>query len=464
MPVFQIVDTDNIRETFTGAASTTISLGGAAQNSNPAISKLANGDTSWWVARAGAEFSEGLFTFNTGTPNTLTQTAVWKSSNGNAPVAFSLGATGEAYIDLPGRVLDTLNLAEIAVPTASTCDIGAAQGLRVALSNTVTVNSFGPSPNKLRIVRHSGEILTHDPVSLILLGGTSRNPTAANDIGMYVSDATGKWRELFYNAAAAANRERLAGGRTYYVRSDGNDSNTGLVNSAGGAFLTIQKAIDTVSGLDIGTQNVTIQVGDALTYGPVLVNGPWLGSGIVTLLGNTGTPANVVITNPTAGASAVTAQGGGRLTIKGFKVVANGGGAGSAGLKAATGGSILFESIDFGACSRQIQAAGATVQWTGGTYNISAGAVNHWFTSAGGSIIVEGATINTAGAPAFSSAFANISNLGIAFVDGNTFTGTGATGSRYAVVGNGVLYTAGAATTYLPGNAVGTTGTGGQYV
>ena len=91
-------------------------------------------------------------------------------------------------------------------------------------------------------------------------------------------------------------RELLAANRTYYVRTDGSDGNTGLANTAGGAFLTIQKAISIVAALDISIYDVTINVADGTYTAGIAITGPWIGTGsTLTITGNTTTPANCVI-------------------------------------------------------------------------------------------------------------------------------------------------------------------------
>jgi hypothetical protein len=90
---------------------------------------------------------------------------------------------------------------EVSLASAATCDLGAGS-LFVQITGTTTIASFGTSANRLRFVRFAQALtLTHNATSLILLGGASRT-TAAGDVGVYASDASGNWRERSYFRAA----------------------------------------------------------------------------------------------------------------------------------------------------------------------------------------------------------------------------------------------------------------------
>jgi len=114
--------------------------------------------------------------------------------------------TGAFVVYLNGTWTDWNSLItanEISVASAATCDLGAAGSLFVQITGTTTITSFGAQANKLRYVCFAqGLTLTHNAASLILLGGTSRT-TAAGDVGLYASDASGNWRERSYFRAAA---------------------------------------------------------------------------------------------------------------------------------------------------------------------------------------------------------------------------------------------------------------------
>lgn len=201
MAIFQVVDCDNTRENFTGANSTTITLGGAAGNAHPFSLKYAAGDTFVGTARgiSSGEESTGFFTYN-GT--TVTQTEVWKSSNANAAVSFSLGGPCEIFVDPPGRWFDELNLRAITVASATTCDIGAAQAGKIIISGTTTITSLGTTAHKRRFVHFSGAMtLTYNATSLILPGGANIS-TSNGDTAAFMSDSSGNWRCYFYQYAS----------------------------------------------------------------------------------------------------------------------------------------------------------------------------------------------------------------------------------------------------------------------
>lgn len=114
------------------------------------------------------------------------------------------------------------------------------------------------------------------------------NPVAADGKAgdWFVNTTTGQW---WGPKSASATwpaiptfRERLVAARTYFVRTDGSDSSNGGADTAAGAFLTIQKAVDAVQALDLNGFDVTITVRTG-TYAPFVVTGPWVGKGTVTV-------------------------------------------------------------------------------------------------------------------------------------------------------------------------------------
>lgn len=76
---------------------------------------------------------------------------------------------------------------------------------------------------------------------------------------------------------------------TYYVRTDGNDNNTGLVNTAGGAFRTIGKAVSVLP--NVINHNLTINISDGAYAEDVIIKGYRIGSGALTVMGNSNTAA-----------------------------------------------------------------------------------------------------------------------------------------------------------------------------
>jgi hypothetical protein len=256
------------------------------------------------------------------------------------------------------------------------------------------------------------------------------------------------------SAGAAAAREVLTAARTYYVRTDGNDSNDGLANTAGGAFLTIQHAIDVVSGsLDLSTFQVTIQVG-AGTYNENLALESWLGKLTPILKGDSTTPSNVVIS--VASGDCITNARTTHWIVDGFKVISSSG----SGI-VSSGGKVFVKNIDYGACgfahNFSLDMGHLDII---GNCEITGNAVAFIHADRWSVVSVNPFTITLTGTPAFSN-FVQV-YTGMVYIPSVTFSGS-ATGTRYYVSLNGVIYTGGGGSTYLPGNSAGSAATGGQY-
>ncbi|UIS65496.1 hypothetical protein [Acidovorax phage AP1] len=255
--------------------------------------------------------------------------------------------------------------------------------------------------------------------------------------------------------AALPFREKLTAARTYYVRTDGNDSNTGLANTSAGAFLTIQKAVDTVGALDSAIYGITISVA-AGSYSPFTTKDP-IGAGVVAIVG-----AGVATTGvSTSSGPCITVPGGStKYIISGFKLSSSDTGPAGDAISVGIGGSVLAYALEFGACGNfHVNCSGAiTLQ----SYSISGGARIHWYASNAAKIICAGFTITLSGTPAFSIAFAYGDCLSLLRVNANTFSGA-ATGQRYQVSINAAIYVNGAGASYLPGSTAGAASSGGQY-
>ncbi len=259
-------------------------------------------------------------------------------------------------------------------------------------------------------------------------------------------------------------REVLTANRTYYVRTDGSDSNTGLVDSAGGAFLTPQKAVDVVSTLDISTFTATVQIRDGTYTAPVLLKDP-VGSGSCILQGNTTAPANVLIsiTSSDILAGAVNAFASRKWSVTGVKVQTTTAGN---GVFVPAGSILSLEKVDYGACATfHMWAREGGVLYVKDSYAVTGAAAGHRRATGGARIVVTtGRTITFTGTQAYSSSFANISLTSYLEDFGNTYTGGTITGSRYTAASNSVINTNGGGANYFPGDAAGTSVTGGQYI
>jgi len=252
-------------------------------------------------------------------------------------------------------------------------------------------------------------------------------------------------------------RELLTANRTYYVRTDGSDTNDGKSNTAGGAFLTIQKAYSTALTIDFNGFNVTISVADGTYTSGLLVDKNWVGGSLI-LTGST----SAIISMTSNHAIATVTPLGNLLSVVGLKLETTG--AGDC-IRNSAGGTIWFTGTEFGACAGiqlNADAAGAIVECRG-AYTLTGGAVNHIVARYGGFFRMTSRTLTVTGTPAFSSVFALATSGGVILSNGSTITGS-ATGKRYQADVNAVINTGGGGANYFPGSVAGTVATGGQYV
>lgn len=117
---------------------------------------------------------------------------------------------------------------------------------------------------------------TNTGASTLNLIGTNPIVTQQGTVLLGGEIQAGIWSGMRWNAGASTWRMtdspapikiKLRGNLTLYVRTDGDDSHNGLVNTAGGAFKTIQGCWNAIFALyDLSGFSITIQLGIAGTY------------------------------------------------------------------------------------------------------------------------------------------------------------------------------------------------------
>lgn len=408
----------------------------------------------------------GRVTASTGVPETATITAAARTVLDDATVAAMLATMGGAPLASPtftgtpaaptaAQGTNTTQLATTAfVTTAAREKLTANRTYYVGYDKGTCTMTIA-SPCVVTDVAHG--MSANDPIVFRTTGALPTGVTAGTT---YYIISTGLATDTFrfsttVGGAAVNTSGSQSGTHSYHT---GNNSNAGLTTGRAGAFLTIQKAVDTLVGVDIQAYSVTIQVSDGLFTTPVVVSSPWLGlgAGTVTIQGNSGTPANCVIS--TTSADAVTVKNGGQMIIKDLKVITT-----TTGYSFISKdyGVLQFTNIDFGASAYEhISTANGSVEAIG-NYAISGGARRH-ISNFGGQVRIQIRTITLSGTPAW-SVEGVLSQGGVVYINTNTYAGTGATGTRYLANNNGVIYTNSGGATYLPGNVAGSVATGGQY-
>jgi hypothetical protein len=255
-------------------------------------------------------------------------------------------------------------------------------------------------------------------------------------------------------------RELLTGNRTYYFRTDGNNANTGLVDSSGGAFADPSFAYAYVcANLDLAGFTVTIKAGaeagvKTWTDG-VVINQPWTGGGAVTIEGDTATPTNRVISATSEHAFNISGSLPGILQIKGFQIETTTGGA---GVNHGAVGSVYISDIEWAGTvdgDWTTAVSGGFIYETG-AHTISGSSNLHCQTASPSSAFSD-ATVTLVGAIAYGNAFA-VSAGNALFQCLATYDVSGATptGARYYVDTGGQIQTFGAGANYFPGDSAGT--------
>jgi hypothetical protein len=303
----------------------------------------------------------------------------------------------------------------------------------------------------------------------------SRDTIFASSNGGAIEDF-GSSPTVVVSPLAETYRTRLTEDTTYYVRKDGDDTNTGLADSAGGAFATIAHALNVVSKLDVNGYKLIVQVGNATSGAPwaEIITLPRItGIGATysvydpttwpELRGDPTTPTNVwIIYNSHVSGSSTTIRNGdvaGQWIINGFAMSSSNG----SNISSGHGGLLLVKNMHFGVnfdFDLQTGAAGTII--VNGTITIAGNRPFHLSGVGPGYISYWPDSLVLSGTPNFTGAFTYIEEGMVQEGDGTLNITGSATGKYFNLEGASLrlwTLTPTQALTALPGSIAGT-GTG----
>lgn len=153
--------------------------------------------TGEYMLSMGSQWETGYGTLNAGGTQ-LTRTEVYDGSSGSGVAVNFSNGTLDCIGAIPAELAHFLNMREIAVASASTCDVLGARGSKIEVTGTTGITSFGTGKHRRRRIRFSNAApgaVTHNATSLIIPGGANRTPVQ-NEIWEIESDASSNVRVL----------------------------------------------------------------------------------------------------------------------------------------------------------------------------------------------------------------------------------------------------------------------------
>lgn len=218
---------------------------------------------------------------------------------------------------------------------------------------------------------------------------------------------------------------------------------------------------------------ITIQFADGTYTNLPFIAQPYVGSGNITLQGNTITPANVLITCNVAcgtngGNGLLDFEGvGGNWFIQGFKLTSSFAGNNGLVVNSVPLTRITFNALDFGAftgTSSHITCVDGSLIDQGGNFAISGGATNHLSVTNNCVVHERTGTVTITNTPTF-TIFAKAHNLGIIGITASIFSGSVNAGTQQCSSDGGSLIDSTGTFASLPGGvACSVSGSNGGFV